>query len=81
MKRLCKLMLGYLGLICEAVFSVVPFIISVLLVIYISAWFAFTLILTLPLLLYLVRIINNLSCTDKFVEWTSGMEGEENDEK
>ncbi len=74
MKKLCKFMLGYLGLICEGVFSVVPFIISVLLVIYMSAWFAFTFILTLPLSLYLVRIINNLSCTDKFVEWTSEME-------
>ena len=74
MKRLCKFMLGYLGLICEAVFSVVPFIISVLLVIYISAWFAFTFILTFPLVFYLVIVINNLSCTSKFIEWTFGME-------
>lgn len=74
MKKLGKFMLGYLGLICEGVFSVVPFIINVLLVIYMSAWFAFALILTLPLSLYLDRIINNLSCTDKFVEWTSEME-------
>lgn len=71
MKKLGKFMLGYLGLICEGVFSVVPFIINVVLVIYMSAWFAFALILTLPLSLYLARIINNLSCTDKFVEWVS----------
>ncbi len=76
MKKLGKFMLGYLGLICEGVLSVVPFIINVVLVIYMSAWFAFVLILTLPLSLYLVRIINNLSCTDKFVEWTSEMEVE-----
>lgn len=71
MKKLGKFMLGYLSLICEGVFSVVPFIINVVLVIYMSAWFAFALILTLPLSLYLARIINNLSCTDKFVEWVS----------
>lgn len=71
MKKLGKFMLGYLGLICEGVFSVVPFIISTLLVIYMSAWFAFTFILTLPLSLYLARIANNLSCTDKFVKWIS----------
>lgn len=44
MKKLCKFMLGCLELTCEGVLSVVPFIISVLLVIYISPWFAFTFI-------------------------------------
>ena len=74
MKKLGKFMLGCLGLVCEGVLSVVPFVISVLLVIYMSAWFAFTFILTLPLVLYLARIIANLSCTDKFVAWFLGME-------
>lgn len=74
MKKLGKFMLGYFGLICEAVFSVVPFIISTLLVIYMSAWFAFTFILTIPLVFYLVIVINNLSCTGKFIEWTLGVE-------
>lgn len=69
MKKIGKFMLGCLGLICEGVFSVVPFVISVLLVIYMSAWFAFTFILTFPLSFYLARIMENLSCTDKFVEW------------
>lgn len=71
MKKLGKFMLGCLGLICEGVISLVPYIISVLLVIYMSAWFAFTLILTTPFSLYLIRIANNLSCTEKFVEWVS----------
>lgn len=69
MKKLSKFMLGCLGLICEGVLSIVPYIISVLLVIYVSSWFAFTLILTTPLSVYLIRIANNLSCTDTFVEW------------
>ncbi len=71
MKKLGKFMLGCLGLICEGVISAVPYIISVLLVIYVSKWCAFTLILTLPLSLYLIRTINNLSCTDKFVDWVA----------
>ena len=67
-------MLGCLGLICTAVIPVIPFVISILLMRYISAWFAFTFILTFPLSLYLVRVICDLSCTTKFIEWTFGME-------
>lgn len=52
MKKLGKFMLGCWGLICKGVLSAAPFIINVLLVIYISAWFAFTLILTFPLSFY-----------------------------
>lgn len=74
MKKLGKFMLGCFGLICEGVLSVVPYVIRVLLTIYISAWFAFTLILTFPLSFYLARIAENLSCTDKFIKWFFGME-------
>lgn len=74
MKKLGKFMLGCLGLACEGLFSVVPFVISALLMIYMSAWFAFTFILTFPLVFYLVIVINNLSCTTKFIEWTFGMD-------
>lgn len=74
MKKLGKFMLGCLGLICTAVIPAIPFVISILLMRYISAWFAFTFILTFPLSLYLVIVIGNLSCTDKFIEWTFGME-------
>ena len=74
MKKLGKFMLGCFGLICEGVLSVVPYVISVLLTIYMSAWFAFTFVLTIPLVFYLVIVINNLSCTSKFIEWTFGME-------
>lgn len=74
MKKLGKFILGCFGLICEGVSSIVPLIISVLLVIHMSPWFAFTLIVTFPLSLYLVRVINNLSCTDKFIEWAFGVE-------
>lgn len=76
MKNLGKFMLGCLGLICEGVFSVAPFTISILLVIYMSAWFAFMFIITFPLSFYLARIIENLSCTDKFIKWFFGMEVE-----
>ncbi len=74
MKKLGKFMLGCWGLICEGVFPVVPFVTSILLVIYMSAWFAFTFILTIPLVFYLVIVINNLSCTNKFIEWIFGVE-------
>lgn len=74
MKKLSRFMLGCLGLICTAVIPAIPFVISILLMRCISAWFAFTFILTFPLSLYLVRVICNLSCTDKFIEWTFGME-------
>ncbi len=74
MKKLGKFMLGCLGLICEGLIPAVPFVTSILLISYISAWFAFTFILTIPLVFYLVIIINNLSCTSKFIEWTFGME-------
>ena len=68
MKKLGKFMLGCLGLICEGLVPIVPFITSILLMSYISAWFAFTFIITFPLSLYLVRVINDLSCTSKFIE-------------
>ena len=75
MKKLGKFMLGCLGLICIAgLIPVIPFVISILLMRYISAWFAFTFILTFPLSLYLVRVICDLSCTTKFIEWTFGVE-------
>ena len=74
MKKLCKFVLGCIGLICEGVFSIVPFIASILLISHISIWFAFTLIITLPLSLYLAMVIWDLSCTNKFIEWTFGME-------
>ena len=76
MKKLGKFMLGCLGLICTAVIPAIPFVISILLMSYISAWFAFTFILTFPLSLYLVRVTCNLSCTTKFIEWTFGVEVE-----
>lgn len=74
MKKLVKFISGCLGLVCEGTLPVVPFIISTLLVIYMSAWFAFTFILTIPLVFYLVIVICDLGCTDKFIEWTFGME-------
>lgn len=74
MKKLGKFMLGCLGLICTAVIPAIPFVISILLMRYISAWFAFTFIATFPLSLYLVGVICDLSCTTKFIEWTFGME-------
>ena len=52
MKKLGKFMLGCWGLICKGVLSAAPFIINVLLVIYMSAWFAFAFILTFPLSFY-----------------------------
>lgn len=73
MKKLGKFMLGCLGLICEALFSIIPFVISILLMSYINTWFAFTLIVSLPLSLYLVKVICDLSCTEKFIEWTFGI--------
>lgn len=63
-----KFMLGCGGLTCEGVLSAAPFIINVLLVIYMSAWFTSTFILTFSLSFYLARIIENLSCTDKFIK-------------
>lgn len=74
MKKLGKFMLGCLGLICTAVIPAIPFVISILLMRYISAWFAFTFIATFPFSLYLVRVVCDLRCTDKFIEWTFGME-------
>lgn len=74
MKKLVKFISGCLGLVCEGTLPVVPFIISTLSVIYMSAWFAFTFILTIPLVFYLVIVINNLSCTNKFIGWTFGVE-------
>ena len=74
MKKLGKFMLGCLGLIFSALVPAAPFVTSSLLMCYISPWFAFTFIVTFPLFLFLVRVIYNLSCTDKFIEWTFGME-------
>ena len=74
MKKLGKFMLGCLGLICESLVPIVPFVTSILLMSYISAWFAFTFIATFPLSLYLVSVICDLSCTTKFIEWTFGVE-------
>ena len=74
MKELGKFMLGCLGLICTELVTIIPFVICILLMSYISAWFAFTFIATFPLSLYLVRVICDLRCTDKFIEWTFGME-------
>ena len=74
MKKLGKFMLGCLGLICTGLVPVIPFVVSILLMSYISTWLAFTFIATFPLSLYLVIVIGNLSCTDKFIEWTFGME-------
>ena len=74
MKKLGKFMLGCLGLIFSALVPVVPVVTSSLLMSYISPWLAFTFIITFPLSLYLVRVICDLSCTDKFIEWTFGME-------
>lgn len=69
MKKLCKFMLGCLGLICEAIIPIAPAIISILLFGYVSTLFAFTFIITFPLSLYLIKVVYNLNCTDKFVEW------------
>ena len=74
MKKLWKFMLGCLGLICTGLVPVILFVASILLMSYISTWFAFTFIVTFPLSLYLVRVICDLRCTDKFIEWTFGME-------
>ena len=74
MKKLGKFMLGCLGLICAGLAPIIPFVASILLMSYISTWFAFTFIVTFPLSLYLVRVIGDLRYTDKFIEWTFGME-------
>ena len=74
MKKLGKFMLGCLGLICVTVPPLIPIATSILLMRCISAWFVFTFIATFPLSLYLVGVICDLSCTDKFIEWTFGME-------
>ena len=74
MKKLCKFMLGCLGLICTGLVTIIPFVASILLMSYISVWLAFTFIVTFPLSLYFVIVICDLRCTDKFIEWTFGME-------
>ena len=74
MKKLCKFMLGCLGLICTGLVPIIPFVTSILLMSYISTWLAFTFIATFPLSLYLVRVICDLDCTNKFIEWTFGVE-------
>lgn len=74
MKKLGKFMLGCLGLICEALVPIIPFVTSILLMSYISAWLAFTFIITFPLSLHLVKVIIDLKCTERFIEWTFGSE-------
>lgn len=74
MKKLSKFILGCLGLVCVTVPPLILLVISILLTSYISAWLAFTFIITFPLSLYLVSVICDLSCTTKFIEWTFGME-------
>ena len=74
MKKLGKFMLGCLGLICATVPPLIPIVTSILLMSYISTWLAFTFILTFPLSLYLVRVMCDLNCTIKFIEWTFGVE-------
>ena len=74
MKKLSKFILGCLGLVCVTVPPLIPLVISILLTSYISAWLAFTFIITFPLSLYLVRVICDLNYTTKFIEWTFGME-------
>lgn len=77
MKKFGKFMLGCIGLIVGALIPAVPVITSILLLGYISPWFAFTFIVSLPLSLYLIRVIYDLDCTDKFIEWTFGVEIED----
>lgn len=74
MKKLGKFMLGCFGLICVTVPPLMPLVTSILLISYISIWLAFTFIISLPLSLYLVKVICDLDCTNKFIEWTFGME-------
>ena len=74
MKKLGKFMLGCLGLIGSALIPALFIIISILLSCYGSLWFIFTFIISLPLSLYLVKVICDLDCTDKFIEWAFGME-------
>ena len=74
MKKLCKFMLGCLGLICTGLVPIIPFVTSILLMSYISICLAFTFIITFPLSLYLVSVMCDLSCTTKFIEWTFGVE-------
>lgn len=77
MKKFGKFMLGCLGLIGNALIPVALIVTSVLLSCYVSLWFALTFIVTFPLSLYLVKVICDLDCTDKFIEWTFGVELEE----
>ena len=74
MKKLGKFILGCLGIICTGLVTIIPFVISILLMSYISAWFAFTFIATFPLSLYLVSVICDLSYATKFIEWTFGVD-------
>lgn len=74
MKKFGKFMLGCLGLIGSALIPVALIVTSVLLSCYVSLWFAFTFIVSLPLSLYLVKVICDLDCTDKFIKWTFGVE-------
>lgn len=74
MKKFGKFMLGCLGLIGSALIPTILIIVSISLSCYISFWFAFTFIVSLPLSLYLIGVICNLDCTDKLIEWVFGVE-------
>lgn len=74
MKKLSKFMLGCLGFISSALIPALFIIISILLSCYVSLWFIFTFIISFPLSLYLVKVICDLDCTNKFIEWTFGVE-------
>lgn len=73
MKKFGKFMLGCLGLIVEALIPTILIIVSILLSCYVSLWFAFTFIISLPLSLYLVKVLCDLDYTDKFIEWVFGV--------
>lgn len=74
MKKLGKFMLGCWGLISSALIPALFIIISILLSCYVGLWFIFTFIISFPLSLYLVKVICDLDCTNKFIEWTFGVE-------
>ena len=74
MKKFSKFMLGCLGLIVEALIPAILIIVSILLSCYVSPWFAFTFIISIPLSLYLIRVICDLGYNNKFIEWTFGVE-------
>ena len=74
MKKLCKFILGCLGLVGVASIPLAIWITNALLVGYISRWFALAFIITFPLSIYMIKVMLSLSCTDKFIEWVFGEE-------